>query len=192
MERLIEVLNASAHRLRMLALLCLAASVAACTGPDPNLGVTPDAEQAQSEPATIAALPPPPAGGSNVYFAPIVGAPVSKITPLSRRLSAAAESANVQLAPARAANLTHEIRGYFSALSEGDTTTVIHVWDVFTPDGQRVHRIQAQELVPGVADDPWSVVPDATMEQIADRLLTAYQNWRNSAQIPTTAPAQQG
>ncbi|MEN0002035.1 MAG: hypothetical protein AAF940_14230, partial [Pseudomonadota bacterium] len=68
--------------------------------------------------------------------------------------------------------------GYFSAISSGNQTTVTHVWDVFSPAGERVHRIQAQETVPGNASDPWSIVPSATMEQIATKVLDQYAAWR--------------
>ncbi|MEL6920957.1 MAG: hypothetical protein AAFO77_08005, partial [Pseudomonadota bacterium] len=64
------------------------------------------------------------------------------------------------------------------AISEDTSTTVIHVWDVFSPSGERVHRIQAQQSVPGTADDPWTLVPSTAMEQIADTVLREYARWR--------------
>ena len=117
---------------------------------------------------------------ARVHFAPIVGAPMAQVTVLSQRLSAAGPQANVRLLPANTRGIDHEIRGYFSALSENGQTTVIHVWDVFTPGGQRVHRIQAQERVPGAAGDPWAAVPNSVMQQIADRVLTEYVTWRGT------------
>ncbi|MEM1375912.1 MAG: hypothetical protein AAGG69_00845 [Pseudomonadota bacterium] len=129
---------------------------------------------------TVVANAPAATGTAQVYFAPIVGAPVDKVTALSRRLSNASPQRGIALQPSRSATITHEIRGYFSALSEETSTTVIHVWDVFAPNGQRVHRIQAQESVPGTGDDPWTVVPSATMEQIADKVLAEYTAWRAS------------
>ncbi|MEL6201710.1 MAG: hypothetical protein AAFR39_05055 [Pseudomonadota bacterium] len=117
-------------------------------------------------------------GQPQLYFAPIVGAPVDKVTILSQRLSATSVSQGVQLLPSRLPTTTHEIRGYFSAVSAGSDTTVIHVWDVFSPQGERVHRIQAQETVSGTAADPWSIVPSAAMEKAADRVLGSYVAWR--------------
>ncbi|WP_306117664.1 MULTISPECIES: hypothetical protein [unclassified Roseitalea] len=120
-------------------------------------------------------------GAMRVHFAPIVGAPVDKITALSRRLSTAGPAANIRIEPSRAAGINHEIRGYFSALSENGATTVIHVWDVFNPQGQRVHRIQGQARVAGASGDPWASVPAATMEQIADTVLSEYRAWRGQS-----------
>ncbi|MEL6435688.1 MAG: hypothetical protein AAFP99_02720 [Pseudomonadota bacterium] len=148
------------------------AAVASSTTPNPTSTPAP-APAATPSASNIAAV-----SQSQVYFAPIVGAPVDKVTALSRRLSAASPTRGVRLSPSKASGINHEIRGYFSALSENGQTTVIHVWDVFTPNGQRVHRIQAQERVSGVSADPWRIVPAATMEAIAEKVLAEYSSWR--------------
>jgi len=166
--------------LRLVAFILLGLALAACTGTDSTLGLD---SSDQSNAPQVANIPPPPEGGANVYFAPIVGAPVDKVTALSRRLSAQAETASIQLSPGRATTLTYEVKGYFSALSDSGAITVIHVWDIFTPDGQRVHRIQAQEIVQtggATSGDPWVAVPDTAMERIADAFLAEYQRWRAS------------
>jgi len=140
---------------------------------NPNLdAVTPGATP-QTAPAQAFAP-----NAARVHFAPIVGAPVDKVTSLSRRLAATGPTNNVRIEPSQSAGVDHEIRGYFSALSENGATTVIHVWDVFTPGGQRVHRIQGQARVAGASGDPWASVPAATMEQIADTVLSEYLTWR--------------
>lgn len=163
------------YRLKLTVVAALLCALAACTGADSTLGITPQntplPDQTPSTPATPI--------GNNVYFAPIVGAPVDQVTALSRQLSQSGPALGITLSAQQAPGLTHEIRGYFSALSEGSTTTVIHVWDVFTPQGERVHRIQGQEIINTAApNDPWSVVPPTTMETIADRVLADYQTWR--------------
>ena len=173
-----------------LLISCAFVALAACTGAENTLDISGNATAADPAIPQVDNLPPPPAGGANVFFAPIVGAPVAKVTALSRQLSATAPTIGIQLSPGRASNLTHEIRGYFSALSEGNSTTVIHVWDVFTPDGQRVHRIQAQQVVAGSAADPWTIVPDETMATIAQSVLDEYNRWRASNQTASASPAQ--
>ena len=132
---------------------------------------------------TATPQPAKPAAGTagSVRFAPIVGAPVEKVTALSRRLSAAASASKVKLEPASSSAADHEIRGYFSALSEGGTITVIHVWDVFTLTGQRVHRYQGEEKFAGTAADAWSAVPAPVMETIADKVLADYAAWRRQS-----------
>lgn len=172
-----------------LASLAAALFLAACSTADQASSNA--VENTLSVPGAVAAVDPatlaPPAtqtafvgNAARVHFTPIVGAPVEKVSALSRRLSAAGQGANVRLLPANTQGIDHEIRGYFSALSENGGTTVIHVWDVFTPDGRRVHRIQGQERVNGAAGNPWTAVPNAVMEQIADRVLSEYATWRGN------------
>ncbi|MEN0002424.1 MAG: hypothetical protein AAF940_16225, partial [Pseudomonadota bacterium] len=60
------------------------------------------------QPATTAQ--PVATGPAQVYFAPIVGAPVDKVTTLSQRLSAASGQKGIQLQPARTQTTTNEIR----------------------------------------------------------------------------------
>lgn len=180
---------------RLLVMGGLLLALGACNSTDPPLGV----EQPESQAAT-----PPDSGQvtaqtqeptqpqtasiapadliATVYFAPVVGAPVTNVTALSRRLSSAAPLSGIKLEPSSSITINHEIRGYFSALSESGTITVIHVWDVFTPQGQRVHRIQGEEKIVGAASDPWAAVPAATMEKIADTVLSQYASWRGAAQ----------
>lgn len=162
--------------IRLLAAACLTL-VAACTGTDATLGVGPGS--ARLQPAQVAVEITP--GTDAVYFAPIVGAPADKVTILSQRLAESAQANSVTVVPENARGLTHEIRGYFSAFSEDGSTSIIHVWDVFTPQGDRVYRIEARETVPGAASDPWTVVPAETMRKAADTLLADYRGWRAQA-----------
>lgn len=176
---------------RLLAVLGLCVLLGACNSTDPTLGVEQPATNA-ANPATtvtptttttgteVASLAPNTAL-SNLYFAPVVGAPVTSVTALSNRLSAAAPLNGIKLESSASVSINHEIRGYFSALSETGNITVIHVWDVFNPQGQRVHRIQGEEKIVGAASDPWAAVPAATMEKIADTVLSQYAAWRGAS-----------
>ena len=145
------------------------AANAAGNGPT---GTPPGGTEAAAGPQAFAGEAP------RVHFAPIVGAPVAQVSALSRHLSAVAPQRDIRLEPSASAGIDHEIRGYFSALSENGQTTVIHVWDVFTPSGRRVHRIQGQERFAGASGDPWAAVPASVMEAVADRMLAEYLAWR--------------
>ena len=181
---------------RLAAMACLLILVTACTGSEKVLDLESGQDQDQaaasaqfpsipSEAAPPGAVTAPSATTAvpeiaRVHFAPIVGAPVDKVEALSKRLVAAGSAQGVRLVSEDAPDYTHEIKGYFSAFSENGSTTVIHVWDVITPSGQRVHRIQGQETVPGVTPDPWASVTPATMEAIADKVIAAYAAWLKS------------
>lgn len=142
--------------------------------------------QANAAASTTGTTTPPPAAQTTVsatsstpkvFFAPIVGAPIEAATPLSRRLSTQAKSQGITLNTSTDTDTSHTIKGYFSALSEGNQTIVVYVWDVLDGAGNRVHRIQGQQKVSGSAADPWSVVPAAAMETIADTTMQQYANW---------------
>ncbi|MEP7454508.1 hypothetical protein [Phyllobacterium sp. SB3] len=174
----------------------------ACNSSENSLGVTksdlPPAQNGATtatttDPATVPASGATPATGTapltgtpttpgatqtaKLRFAPIVGAPIGAATPLSQRLSALAKQKGIVLGTAGDTDNTHIMKGYFSALPDGNQTTIIYVWDVLDPAGTRLHRIQGQEKVPGGATDPWSTVPAATMEGIADKAIDGYLTW---------------
>jgi hypothetical protein len=118
---------------------------------------------------------------AKLRFAPIVGAPITAATPLSQRLSALAKAKGIVLGTAADTDNTHIMKGYFSALPDGNQTTIIYVWDVLDPAGTRLHRIQGQEIVPGNGTDPWSTVPPKVMESIADKAIDGYLKWVSGA-----------
>ncbi|TIU24733.1 MAG: hypothetical protein E5W34_05915, partial [Mesorhizobium sp.] len=67
---------------------------------------------------------------------------------------------------------THVLKGYFSTMSEGKDTTVIYVWDVYDPSGNRLHRINGQQKSPSVGStEGWPAVAPATMQAIADQTI---------------------
>lgn len=130
---------------------------------------------------TTTANAPGAARTAKLRFAPIVGAPIAAATPLSQRLSALAKEKGIVLGTAADTDNTHIMKGYFSALPDGNQTTIIYVWDVLDPAGTRLHRIQGQEKVPGGGADPWSTVPAKTMEGIADKAIQGYLAWVSGA-----------
>lgn len=119
---------------------------------------------------------------ARVQLAPIVGSTVESITPLSRRLSARAAQRGVSFAASGEGTTTHILKGYFSTISDGNETTVIYVWDVIDPAGNRLHRIQGQEKVSGATAQGWAGVPAATMEAIADSTIDQFVQWLVSRQ----------
>lgn len=123
-------------------------------------------------PARTASLKP-----GNLHIAPIVGAPVSVVTPLTHRMSDDARAKGIKLAGSNDPSAAYVMKGYFSALSEDNQTTVLYVWDVLDASGNRLHRIQGQEKVPGASEDSWSVVKPAAMQAIADRTMQEYSSW---------------
>lgn len=115
---------------------------------------------------------------ARITVAPVVGTTVAAATELAHRLSADAAARGLKFIPSDEGGATHILKGYFSAFSEGGNTTVVFVWDLLDPQGNRLHRIQGQETVAGSGgDDPWLVVPPETMQRIADRTVDSLVEW---------------
>lgn len=142
------------------------------TAPAAPAASTVQTPTAQTTPPRSAALKP-----GKLHIAPIVGAPVNIVTPLTHRMNDDARAQGIALAGNSDPGAAYVMKGYFSVLSEANETTVLYVWDVLDASGNRLHRIQGQEKVPGAAADSWSVVPASAMQAIADRTMQEYSSW---------------
>jgi hypothetical protein len=115
---------------------------------------------------------------TRLQIAPIVGASVEAATPLTAELQTRAKQRGITLAGSADQTATHVLKGYFSAISEGKDTTVIYVWDVYDPAGNRLHRINGQQKAPSVnGADSWKAVAPATMQAIADQTIDQFAAW---------------
>jgi len=115
---------------------------------------------------------------TRLQIAPIVGASVEAATPLTAELQTRARQRGITLAGSTDQTATHVLKGYFSAISEGGDTTVIYVWDIYDPSGNRLHRINGQQKAPSVkGGDGWTAVAPATMQGIADQTIDQFAAW---------------
>ncbi len=124
---------------------------------------------------------------THLQIAPIVGATVEAATPLTERLAQRARERGIKLTGSAADQTptqsptqtpTLMLKGYFSALTEGADTTVIYVWDIYDPAGNRLHRINGQQKAPSVkGGDGWSAVAPATMQAVADTTMDQLAAW---------------
>ncbi|MDX8447835.1 hypothetical protein [Mesorhizobium captivum] len=139
----------------------------------------PTATAAASTPATpaqTAAI-----AKTRLQVAPIVGASVEAAAPLTAELQARARQRGVTLVGSTDQTATHVLKGYFSTMSEGKDTTVIYVWDVYDPSGNRLHRINGQQKAPSAGStEGWPAVAPATMQAIADQTIDQFTAWLGS------------
>ncbi len=115
------------------------------TGTTPATTGTAPATTTPVAPQRSAALKP-----GKLHIAPIVGAPVNVVTPLTHRMNDDAKTKGIELAGNNDPSAAYVMKGYFSVLSEDNQTTVLYVWDVLDASGNRLHRIQGQEKVQGL------------------------------------------
>ncbi len=146
-------------------------------------GTTTPATPTPSSPATPA-TPANPAQSAaalsktRLQIAPIVGASVEAATPLTSELQTRARQRGITLAGSADQAATHVLKGYFSTMTEGKDTTVIYVWDIYDPAGNRLHRINGQQKAPSVGGaEGWPAVAPATMQAIADQTIEQFAAW---------------
>jgi hypothetical protein len=120
------------------------------------------------------------AEGGTIRFLPIIGAPIQAVTPLSRQLGASARAGGLTIRPSADTSSEHILKGYLSAFDNEGKVTVVYVWDVLDPAGGRLHRIQGQETVPASGGDPWAAVPASTMQQVGQKTIDEYMQWRET------------
>lgn len=117
-------------------------------------------------------------GRTRLQIAPIVGATVEAAAPLSAQLQTEARQRGITLAGSTDQSATHVLKGYFSVITEGKETTVIYVWDVYDPAGNRLHRINGQEKAASVNGvEGWAGVAPATMQAIANKTIDQFSSW---------------
>jgi len=181
--RCLSLLKPQRHDARLPAALCVLAVLSACTSAqnvlEPSALLANDAAnplpQAQFPMASngdgqVAAIQ----TTAKVRFAPLVGATADASTPLAARLSSRAAARGIGLVGADDSTATHIMKGYFSAIAENGETTIIYVWDVLDPSGNRLHRFQGQARSPGQG---WASVTPQTMEAIADQSVDQLASW---------------
>ncbi|MDR2312501.1 MAG: hypothetical protein LBE54_16130 [Brucellaceae bacterium] len=110
-----------------------------------------------------------------LFIAPIIGAPLEVVTPLSLRFDTIVKTQSITLAANMETDTDYILKGYFSNLTENNQTTVLYVWDVMDKQGNRVHRLQGQEKVSG--KNGWSAVSATVMSKIADDTMADYFRW---------------
>ncbi|RWM74868.1 MULTISPECIES: hypothetical protein [Mesorhizobium] len=129
---------------------------------------------APTQPAKSAAV----IARTRLQVAPIVGASVEAATPLTAELQTRAKQRGITLAGSAGQTPTHVLKGYFSTMSEGKDTTVIYVWDVYDPAGNRLHRINGQQKAPSAnGGEGWAAVAPETMQAIADQTIDQFATW---------------
>ncbi len=132
------------------------------------------AEPTRPEATTqVAAL----ASDTRIRLSPVVGAPAKAVQAMSNRIASRSAERGIGLVPPGTSGATHDMKGYFSAITESGKTTVIFVWDVFDARGKRLHRIQGQESSPGSSPDGWSSVSSRMMETIGVRTVDEFAAW---------------
>ncbi|MDI7860888.1 hypothetical protein MRS76_02870 [Rhizobiaceae bacterium n13] len=151
------------------------AASAPLEGTQPAAGAATDGASSGQASASVAS-----GQNGSIRFLPIIGAPVQAVTPLSRELGAQARSHGLTIKSSTDTSSEHILKGYFSAFGDEGKVTVVYVWDVLDTNGSRLHRIQGQVNVRGSGREPWTSVPPTLMQQIGQRTIDEYMQWKQA------------
>ena len=110
-------------------------------------------------------------------FLPFEGAPQSKANSLTRSLNSSAQANGLAILPTTRAGAKYRVKGYFSALNDGNGTLLVYVWDVVDGSGKRVHRINGRERTGTSKTDPWQAITDAEIERVAKDTTSRLKTW---------------
>lgn len=110
-------------------------------------------------------------------FLPFEGAPQSKASSLTRLLNSTAQSNGLAILPATRKGAKYRVKGYFSALNDGNGTLLVYVWDVVDGSGKRLHRINGRERTGTSRTDPWQAITDAEIERVAKDTTSRLKTW---------------
>jgi hypothetical protein len=123
--------------------------------------------------------------GATLAIVSVDGAPTDLSEHFSQSLADAAAARRIAVAAPTTAR--YLARGYLTASPVEGGAAVDVVFDVFTPDKQRVQRISDTIAIKGSGDDAWAMVSDAALDRVAAKCaddLAAYLS-----NTPDAAPA---
>lgn len=126
-----------------------------------------------------ASVPAPVKGAAAKFaFAPIEGVPVPILQAMSNALNQEAGQKRVNVVPASDPAAVYTVRGYLTAVAEGQNAKLVYVWDVVDRQGTRLHRVTGQEIGGAFRNgDPWTGVGMANITEAARKTMDSLANW---------------
>lgn len=125
----------------------------------------------------VASLAPVPDTSRAITFLPFEGAPQIKNASLTRFLNSSAQTNNLAVFPATQSGAKYKVKGYFSALNDGNGTLLVYVWDVTDNSGKRLHRINGRERTGTTRTDPWQAITDSELQKVAEATTARLKTW---------------
>ena len=111
-------------------------------------------------------------------FAPIDGVPVPILQAMSNALNQEAAAKRLNVVPNSDPAAVYIVRGYLSAVAEGQNAKLVYVWDVVDRQGTRLHRVTGQEIGGAFRNgDPWTGIGTANVTNAARKTMGSLANW---------------
>lgn len=140
--------------------------------------IQPDATTTTQEVASLTPASEPAIDNTRaISFLPFEGAPQTKTASLTRLINQSARSDGITVLPSTRASAPYLVKGYFSALNDGNGTMLVYVWDIVDSTGKRLHRINGQERTGTSKTDPWQAITDTEMQRVAEATTARLKTW---------------
>ena len=162
--------------IRLAAILTLGLALAACaTSYRPQLGPGPPVIR----PTEISTLGVAPIKGPDVTvaFATASSIPGEFDYALQDALVQFAEDRDLTIVDVDDPKATYRMLGYVSAIGDVNRVQLVYTWDVFDPNGTRIHRFTGQEPAGSGGADPWTAVTVGVIEDAARETIDAVADW---------------
>lgn len=132
----------------------------------------------QFTPGTVQSVRPPVTGAAAKFaFAPVDGVPVQILQALSSALNREAAAQRLNVVPLSDPSHVYEVRGFISAVADGQSSRLVYVWDVVDRQGRRLHRITGQQAGGRPSGDPWTGIGNQTVDLAARQTIAALAKW---------------
>lgn len=132
----------------------------------------------QFSPGAVQSVKPPVTGAAAKFgFAPIDGVPIPVLQALSGALNREAAAQRLNVVPNNDPARVYEVRGFVSAVADGQTTRLVYVWDVVDRQGVRLHRISGQQAGGKPTGSPWTGIGNQTIDLAARQTVAELSKW---------------
>jgi hypothetical protein len=129
----------------------------------------------------VQSVPAPIKGSAAVFaFAPVNGVPTPILQALSTALNREAVAQRLNVVAANDASRVYLVRGFLSAVEDGQSTRLVYVWDVVDNAGTRLHRITGQQNGGRPSGDPWTGIGNTTIDLTARQTIAELASWVKS------------
>ncbi len=119
-----------------------------------------------------------------VVLVSLEGAPETQIQQLNQLLESHAKQHGIILVSENA-QPRFRLKGYLSAYTAQEGTSISWVWDVYDTRLQRAQRVDGSTLVKQTNADPWAAINDATLNTVAASSMTDIAAYLATAKIET-------
>jgi hypothetical protein len=124
-----------------------------------------------------------------IAFEGFVGVPAAAGSRVALELAQAAADRRVQIVRGDDPAARFTMRGYLAPVTQGPTTSVSYVWDVFDRSGRRAQRAAGEITIPAAGAHEWAVLEGGGARLLAASSLAAIERLVTASPEAPSQPA---